>query len=497
MTIGLLPRTADRTRSHGRSMRAGDKALISISLITGLAGVLRTFYLTSQGITLDESFSVYLGRTGSFEFFHTICTSEFNMALYYMLLRGWMHLGHSEWIIRSLGVLLSTATVPVIYAIGSRLFDRRTGIVSALLIAVHPYHVILAQRARSYPLAILLVSLSSLPFIRLVEKPSVVSAMKYAMLSAAAVYSHFFSLFVIGAQLCSVLVLPRSRVPWKLLAASLSVLAGLLVPFGWFALTHASISHVGWVQELSVQQTLLVLYALTLSKARSLIYLALWCAAGYMWLQQSDTTRWPYAFLFAWLVLPISLTAVVSVRYPLMIERYLSVCLPASVLLAGAGLVTLLRFSRVLAVGVLGIVLLYSFAAIRFYDRHPEFAEGWREGSRSILSRLQPGDVVIAESLTGYTFDYYRDTFVKPLPPFSRLDSMATTLVEPLPGNVWILASIRFNPNWRGATPGAAEAAVQKFAEAHKGEYCPAPPYFQAGEARVWQFRRCSKGTGR
>lgn len=477
-----------------RDTRAGDKALIFIVLITGLAGALRTLYLTSQGVTLDESFSLYLGRTSSIDFFHTIWESEFNMVLYYMLLRGWMHLGHGEWIIRFLGVLLSTATVPVIYSIGSQLFDRRTGIIAALLIAVHPYHLMLAQRARSYPLAILLVSLSSLLFIRLVERPSPVSAMGYALLSAAAVYSHFFSLFVVVAQLCSILVLPKSRVPWKLLAVSLTVLAGLLVPFGWFTLTHASTTHVAWVQDLSVQQTLRVLYALTLSKARSLIYLVLWCAAGYAWLRQPYTTRWPYAFLFAWLVVPIALTAAASVRYPLMVERYLSVCLPASVLVASAGSIALLRFSRVWAIGLLGIVLLYSLATIRFYDRHPEFAEGWREASRSILSRVEPGDVVIAESLTGYTFDYYRDTFSKPLPAFWRLDSLEATLPKPLPANVWILASTRFNPNWRGAAPGAAETAVQKFAEAHKREYCPAPPYFQEGEAQVWQFRFCSNG---
>jgi hypothetical protein len=57
-----------------------------------------------------------------------------------------------------------------------------------------------------------------------------------------------------------------------------------------------------------------------------------------------------------------------------MVERYVSVCLPASVLVASAGGIALLRFSRVLAIGLLGIV--FSWAAIRFYDRHPESAEG-------------------------------------------------------------------------------------------------------------------------
>jgi mannosyltransferase len=404
-----------------------------------------------------------------------------------------MHLGHGEWVIRFLNVLLSTATVPVVYALGSLLFNRRTGMLAALLLAVHPYHLMLAQRARSYPLTVLLVSLSALLFVRLLQKPSSGTVIGNAVVSAAAVYSHFFALLVIAAQLSSVLLRPRSRVPWKILALSWALLAILLVPFGWFALTHASTTHVEWVQDLSVQQTLRVLYSLTLSKGRCVLYVILWCAAGYAGVREVGERRWPYHFLFAWLMVPLALTTALSLRHPLMIERYLSVCLPASALVASAGAIALSRFSRPLAFGIVAAVIFYSAMAIRFYDKHPEYAEGWREASLSILQRVQPGDAVIAESLIGYTFDYYRDTFSSSLPPFARMDSFAASLPIPLPENVWILASVRFNPNWRGAVPGATEAAVQKFAAAHTGEYCPAPPYFEAGEARVWHFRRCSE----
>ena len=185
------------------------------------------------------------------------------------------------------------------------------------------------------------------------------------------------------------------------------------------------------------------------------------------------------------------LTIATSLVQPLLIERFLSICIPATVLLAAAGILQLSRWSRPVALGLLALIIFYSASAIRFYDKHPEFAEGWKEASNSILKRVQPGDTVIAEGLTGLTFDYYRDTFGGKLPPLARWDSFATPMQAPLSRNIWILGSVHFDPNWKGAVPGSAEAEVRSFGYAHRDEYCLALPNFDAGEVRVWQFRRC------
>lgn len=490
-TVSAPHNDAATLDSHGnRQARAGD--ILWLALITVFAGVLRTLYLDSQGITLDESFSIFLGRTSSANFLHSVWHSELNMVLYYLLLRGWMHFGHSEWLIRMLGVLLSTATVPAIYFLALRLFDRRIGIVAALLLAVHPYHLMLAQRARSYPLLILLVSLSSLYFVRGLQKPAWTTWGAFATLSAAAVYSHFFAVFVILAQLLSLVFLARKLIPWNMLAVSLALLVILLLPFALFLLTNATASHVAWVPDFSLQHVLWVFYSLTLSKARCFTYVALWCIAAWTAFRASSLDRrWPYQFTFAWLVVPVVLTIATSLVQPLLIERFLSICIPATVLLAAAGILQLSRWSRPVALGLLALIIFYSASAIRFYDKHPEFAEGWKEASNSILKRVQPGDTVIAEGLTGLTFDYYRDTFGGKLPPLARWDSFATPMQAPLPRNIWILGSVHFDPNWKGAVPGSAEAEVRSFGYAHRDEYCLALPNFDAGEVRVWQFRRC------
>ena len=463
-----------------------------VSLITVLAGTLRVLYLTSQGIIPDESFSIFLGRMTSAEFVRIVWGSEFNMVLYYTLLRWWMHLGHGEFLIRMLGVVFATATVPVVYLLGKRLFDDRTAMLAALLLAVHPSHLMLAQRARSYPLLILLVSLASLCLVRALQKPTWTAWMAYAVLSAAAVYSHFFAVLVIAAHCLSLLYLVRRPLPGKMVLSSLALLAILLMPFAVFLLHHGDTSHVAWVVDLSLQQVLSVLYSLTLSKARCLTYVAAWCMAAWTaWRGSSPDWRWPYQFTFTWLMLPPAVIVGASLFQPLLVERYLSICIPAAVLLAATGIVQLSRWSRIVAIGLLVLILIYSATGIRFYYRHPEFAEDMRGASGYVLAHVQPGDVVIAGNVAGLTFDYYRDIDRATLPPFTRLESVPVSLPSPLPKNVWLLGGTRFNPNWKGGVPGAAEAEVQAFAVAHKGEYCPLPPHAEAGGVKVWQFSLC------
>ena len=495
-----MPTVSDRADSAAPAQWSRDQGspvliAVCVTAITLLAAVVRLRGLDAQGITLDEALSIFLARAPFPDFAHTIWRSELNMAPYYLLLRGWMHLGHCEWIVRLLGVVLSTATVPIVYGLGRRLFNARAGLIAAALLALHPFDAMLARNARAYPLVILLVCLSGLSFIRGLQKPTWLTWTVYAVLSAAAVYSHFFAVLVVVAQLASLLFVRLARVPWKQLLYALALLAVLLFPWAVFMATNGEASHIAWVQPLSAQQLRWLLYSLTLGKARSLTYVFLWIVAAWSAVRAAnDAERWPYWFVFLWLSVPVALAIAASLRQPLLVERFLSICLPASVLLAAAGIARLATFSRLIAVAVFALLVFYSLSAIRFNERHIEVDEGWRQSSRRILQNLQPGDVVIAEGMKGLAFDYYRDTYTGSLPSFQRLDSFTRPLPSPLPANIWVLGWVRANPGAPGAAPRNDTQAVQLFSEEHRDEYCGSAPVFDAGVTRVWRFARCSLG---
>jgi len=463
-----------------------------VGLITVLAGTLRLSHLTSRSLTLDEGFSVFLARSNAATFSRLIWHSEFNMMLYYGLLRVWLQAGSSEFAVRSLSVLCAVVTVPILYLLGARLFGRGTALIACLLLAVHPFHLELSQQARSYTLLILLVSLSSYFFLQTVENASWADCILYGEVSAAAVYSHFFAALVIVAQWLSLWIWQRQP-PWKTVARSLAALIVLLMPAAWYLL-HAQRSHVTWIPGPSWQQAMGELYSLTLSKGRCLIYLALWAIAIWGGLRRPRQQRaWSYQFVVAWLLIPLAITTVAGLVQPLWVPRFLAVCLPASILLAAAGVAQLARWSRTAGLLALLLVLLYSGSAIRFYLRHPDFSVDWRTAISYLLPRLQAGDELVMDPYIRYTFDYYRQASqVKPV-PVVMANSLSTSLAKPPPKNVWVIASVLVNPDDKSSRPEATQTQVQAFLDSQGKSYCAEWPRPEGASVQVWQLRRCVK----
>ncbi len=432
---------------------------------------------------------MFLARADTATFSRWIWHSEFNMVLYYGLLRMWLHLGSSEFVVRLLSVVCAVATIPVIYLLGVRLFGRGTALIACLLLAVHPFHLELSQQARSYTLLVLLVSLSSWYFLRMMENASWANCVLYAVVSAAAIYSHFFAVLVILAQWVS-LILWRRQVPWKVLARSLGMLIVLLVPAAIYLL-HSQRSHVAWIPGPSWRQALDVLYSLTLSKARCLVYLTLWGIALWAVWRRPREQAWPCWFVAAWLLVPLAITAVAGLVQPLWVPRFLAVCIPAVVLLAAAGVTQLARWSRIAGVLALLIVLFYSGSAIRFYLRHPGFSVDWRTAILYLLPRLQSGDELVMDPYVRYTFDYYRQASQPKLLPLIMANSLSTSLATPPPKNVWVIASVLVNPDDKSSGPQATQMQVQAFLDSHGKSYCILPPRPEGASVQVWQLRHC------
>ena len=125
-----------------------------------VGGALRFFRLGTNSFWLDEAASAVLARVDRHVFVGAIIHRQANMVLYYLLLRGWIRLGSSEFVIRGLSVVAGVAAIPAIYVLGTRLFGPKAGRVAALLLSVHAFHVEYSQEARAYSLFMLLAVMS-------------------------------------------------------------------------------------------------------------------------------------------------------------------------------------------------------------------------------------------------------------------------------------------------------------------------------------------------
>jgi uncharacterized membrane protein len=123
---------------------------------------------------------------------------EGNMIFYYLLLRGWVHLGDSEAVVRSLSVLFGVATVAAVYDLGCRLFNRTAGLIAAALLTIHGFHILWSQQARSYALLTLLLVVSTSLLVSALQAPDPRRTWAaYVIVSALACYCHFFAVLVL------------------------------------------------------------------------------------------------------------------------------------------------------------------------------------------------------------------------------------------------------------------------------------------------------------
>lgn len=101
----------------------------------------------------------------------------------------------SEAVFRLPGVFAGALTAPVIYALGRELYDRRTGIVSAVILAFSTNHLMYSQDVHPAAFAILFSSLAVFFSLQLFESKALFSAGTASLL---AVLTHFVNYFLLA-----------------------------------------------------------------------------------------------------------------------------------------------------------------------------------------------------------------------------------------------------------------------------------------------------------
>src|SRR5271157_1305436 len=198
--------------------------------IVAVGAALRLVALGRKSFWLDEIASVWIARLPSHDFWSMLWYSEGNMALYYGLLRPWLHLGVGEATVRTLSALIGIASIPVMYALANRLFGQSPARLTRLFFALNACAIAVSQEARGYSLLVLGVVASTYVFVRLVEKPTFGFAFAYGAVAGLTLYCHYFGMLVPAAQVASLIALPAGKRPWKQLALAACILALAGIP---------------------------------------------------------------------------------------------------------------------------------------------------------------------------------------------------------------------------------------------------------------------------
>lgn len=430
MATGITNLQANEVSAE-RRLPAGSNPL-DLAFVTALAAVLMLYDLGGKPLAGDEATSYFIASLGWSDFWHSLTTSEANASLFYALLRIPIAFGTDPWVLRMVPAVAGVLTVPVLYVLLARLFDRRTALLGAGAVAVNAFFVAHTQDVRGYSMAALFATVATLLFVLCVESPTVGRLGLYVAVSVAGCYSHFFCGFVVAAHLLSVVFLPRGAIRWRRFTVTYVAIAISCVPLAYFILTNDR-GQVDWILPTTGEIVLKNLYEFVGYGGRPLaiavgIGVLLALARGVRTFRGHGRSQeaWSVGLILLWLLLPFVVTGAITIVKPLFIARYLLPALPGLGGAIAVGLAGLRWRPAFVAAGAAVLVL----SAMELPEWYSAEKPDWAERADRVIRDAEPGDAAIFYSPTairpfGYYAGYYAerdDGKVAPPPVYPSID---------------------------------------------------------------------------
>ncbi|MEH2289497.1 glycosyltransferase family 39 protein [Nostoc sp.] len=181
------------------------------------------------------------------------------LPLYILITQFWVKcFGNSIVAIRSFSAFISLLTFPCIYWLCQELFESSlVGWIAVGLVAISPIHIVYAQEARSYSLAIVAILISSVALLRAMRLQTNISWCIYVATLSIGFYTHLLFILVAFAQGIYVVAIEGFRLSKILIYYVLSLLAGVITffPWIWIIITNPQPEAVTWAD---TKQTLLM-----------------------------------------------------------------------------------------------------------------------------------------------------------------------------------------------------------------------------------------------
>jgi len=504
------------------------------------AFALQTYHAGQQSLWYDEGFSVYLA-TQTLAQITARTAADIHPPLYYYLLHVWQAgSGTTEFALRLLSAFFGVLCVPLAYALGARLFNRRAAFLAAVLTTISPLYLWYGRDARMYTLVTALGMMASYLLLRLMAD----DARRwvwwgYILSLTAAVYAHFYALFLLAFHVAYALLSLRRHRPEQrrraLIRAGSAQLLTLLAfaPWSGFALARLGADASYWPGTLPFAQVVrdtLASFATGQTVSANIAtpvawgYLLLFASALFVVARSSSSHGKRQAlFLSLYFLVPLLLLYAISYGRPKWHPRYLMLASPPF-FLALAGGVTLLRTGftnrlayRVWARGAAGLAIFLvvatsTYADVNLYQDARFTKDDWRGVAHYINRHKQEDEVVLL--LSGHTFPvftyYYQGDDWYPLPDERTLSTrhvlgfdVATDLNRALEGKrgAWLVLweDQVVDPNGivptMLATQGQEVAVpptfwgvgLRHFRFASTAHFSPAPPIQHTAQANFGQ----------
>ena len=186
--------------SMPEDQRAAGPELVVLALAAVALGVV-TRFVTRSALWLDEALSVDIARLPLGDL-TTALKHDGHPPLYYVLLHGWTGVfGTGNVSVRALSGVFGLLTILLVWFMGRRRGGPRLAWILVALVAVSPFAVRYSDEARMYSLVMLLVVVGwfLLDDIVVEGRATILRYVGLAVVAAALLYTHYWSLWLLAA----------------------------------------------------------------------------------------------------------------------------------------------------------------------------------------------------------------------------------------------------------------------------------------------------------
>jgi len=413
-----------KTQRH-EGKRANSLWPLGLCVILLIAAGLRFYRLDAQSFWNDEGNAIRAAQR-TIPLVIAAARGDIHPPGYYLLLHFWrIPTGDSEFAVRSLSVYIGLLTVALTGRLGRRMLGAGVGAGAAFLAAISPLAVYYSQEARMYGLLGLLAVASTDLLWSLLHRPRPATALLYALVAAAGLYTHYSFPFVLvahnllffGRWITTVGGQPQG-LPLRWWVALQALAVFLYLP--WLP---TALRAMGWPSAgrgytlggalLDVFRALTVGLTLEALPARPVLIGAGVLLIPGLW--PRPKTALAVATLALWLLIPLVLIFAFDLYKPAYLKFLLTV-LPSFCILLAAGVQNLARWLP--APKRLHPFALFTFYVFTFYALlpslrnlyfNPAYArDNYRQIAADVASLGRPGDAVILNAPNQWeVFTYY------------------------------------------------------------------------------------------
>lgn len=330
--------------------------------------------------------------------------------LYFMALSVWrMVTGDSIFMMRMFSVLVAFVGVALIVRVGTDLFNRRAGLISGLLYALHDQVIVLSQEIRHYAGQLTLTVAVLWLYWRWQKSGKFADGLAFAIVGIIALYTHYWIAFSLLA--CGVHLLIVSWRDWrqffKIALPFVAIGAGfaLWIPALISQITLERPEGLPHALENSNLVYRVLLYQLVgIPEALWLVLIiagaiGLWTLKPQDWMPKS-----PSLLLLLALIIPPAMTLAVNGFYPILSFRALAVIIAPVVLLSAYGLS---RFRKPELIVMMAFIIIMSLTS---RSAEPVLRIDWARFADTLSQHSTDNDVILLENyLGGHTLAYYFD----------------------------------------------------------------------------------------